>query len=141
MITQKKGMTLTEVLIVVVILGVLGTLVLPRFFGQQERGAVAEAIGILSAIRQGEEGRNLEVGYLDLDTASSPSTDWHGIGIDQPPTANFRYTVVSGTATAIRTNPCGNQCCPGRTITLAPDGLFGGTHPFGPNPDAGATCS
>ena len=54
MIKRKKGFTLTEVLVVVVILGILAGLILPRFFGQSERAVVSEAVGMLSAVRQAE---------------------------------------------------------------------------------------
>ena len=124
-----KGFTLTEVLIVVVILGVLAALALPRFFGQDERGVVAEAVAHLSAIRQAEASWSLEQatpGYTstlaDLDVAV--------------PSTRFTYAVASnGTATATRlpaTGTCSSAHFGNCTISLTANGVWGGDHPFGP---------
>lgn len=48
----RRGFTLSEVLIVVVIIAVMATLVLPRFSSQRGKAAAAEAIGIMSAIHR-----------------------------------------------------------------------------------------
>jgi type II secretion system protein G len=131
MMKIEKGFTLAEVLIVVVIIGVLATLIIPRFFGQQERAVVAEAVGMLSAIRQGEEAWRLENGaYLVLNSGSGAA--WNNLGIDDPNNGQWNYDVAaSGTVTATRgaggSNPCTN-----RTVTLTSAGVWGGTHLYGP---------
>ena len=128
---MKKGYTLVEILTVVVILAVLATLVLPRFTGQSERAVVAEAVSMLSAIRQAEASFFLEnAGYTsDLTPAGPLDVEISG--------TRFTYTAdVAGTASATRAL----SGCVGRTIVLTIDGTFSGTHPFGPNPDAGAVC-
>ena len=100
MIKRKKGFTLTEVLIVVVILAVLAALVLPRFFGQSERAIVSEAVGMLSAIRQGEASYKLENNGNYIATTAA-SFSWDLLGIDNPINAKFTYAVdAAGTATA-----------------------------------------
>ena len=135
MMNIKKGFTLAEILIVVVIIGMLASLVIPRFSGQQERGVVAEAVGMLSAIRQGEAGYYLEQAtpaYKQL-TAASTANDWGMIGIDNPNNSKFIYTVASdGTSTATRTASGGTDFN-GKTIILGTDGTWTGTHPFKPN--------
>ncbi len=120
---KEKGFTLTEVLIVVVIIGVMAMLVLPRFMRQDERGIVAEAVGMLSAIRQAEASYNLEnsaytatLADLDVDTSSS---------------TKFTYAVdADGTATATRTGGDYDT----QTIILKIDGTWdqSATHPFKP---------
>jgi len=143
MMKSGKGYTMTEILIVVVIMAVLATLVMPHFFGQKERGVIAEALSKLSAIRQSEEGYMLEHGaYLSVNHALD---NWALLGIDDPDNANFTYTVVAAAgptfdATATRVDTASSEDCPGKTITLTNAGVFGGKHPFGPNPDADAAC-
>lgn len=127
---SKKGFTLTEILIVVVILGVLAALVLPRFMKQDERGIVAEAVANLSAIRQAEASFALEnsgaytatLANLDVDTSSS---------------TKFSYAVdgTTGTATATRlpaSGTCSSTNFGNCTITLTAAGAWGGDHPFKP---------
>jgi prepilin-type N-terminal cleavage/methylation domain-containing protein len=123
-----RGFTLTEVLIVVVVLAILAALVLPRFSSQDERGFIAEATGALSAVRQAEEAYRLEnptytnvIADLDVDISTS---------------TNFDYTITGATAAdfLITAERNGGQYN-GMTITLDQSGDFGGTHPFGPEPD------
>ena len=44
---SSKGFTLTEILIVVVVIAVMASLVIPRFTGQTDKAAAAEAIRIM----------------------------------------------------------------------------------------------
>jgi prepilin-type N-terminal cleavage/methylation domain-containing protein len=134
------GFTLTEVLIVVAILGILASLALPRFFPSTEKARVSEAIGILSAIRQGEEAYWLENGvYLAItvsaaDTAIPPAPGdppWPQLGIDNPNNASgrfFNYTVaLNGAgfiATAARNNTKDVAAQVGKIITLNQTGSY-----------------
>ena len=137
MIKRKKGFTLTEVLIVVVIMAVLASLILPRFFGQSERAIVSEAVGMLSAIRQGEASYQLENNNYIATTAAGFS--WDLLGIDNPINAKFTYAVdAAGTATATRlpAGDCVTIPFNGCTITLKSDGTWDQTlatkHPYSP---------
>ena len=143
---KTKGFTLIEILMVVVIIGVLASLVLPRYFGQTERAVVGEAVAHLSAIRQAEEAFRLENGSytqdLDLLDIDVPHLD----GTHAPSsTDKFVYQILSADAVsfaaeASRRNVDNPSNCDRKTIVLTNGGLFSGTHPFGPNPDAGAAC-
>jgi prepilin-type N-terminal cleavage/methylation domain-containing protein len=125
MMKNKKGMTLTEVLIVIVILGILAGLVLPRYLGQEERGIVAEAVGMLSAIRQAETAYHLE------HSAYTANLDDLDIDLTQN---KFTYTVDAGTGTATAERVGGGTDFNGMTIILNIDGTWdpAATHPFKP---------
>lgn len=137
MMKSRAGMTLMELLVVVIIMAILACMILPKFSGHSERAAVSEAVQALSAIRQAEEAYRLD----NLNVYTSTLAD---LDVDLVQT-NFTYGVAAAagptfTATATRQNT-GSTPCTNKTITLTNAGVFGGTHPFGPNPVAGAACS
>ncbi|OGX03413.1 MAG: hypothetical protein A3G87_09145 [Omnitrophica bacterium RIFCSPLOWO2_12_FULL_50_11] len=148
--SRGAGFTLVELLMVITVLGILAAIALPRFFPQTEKSRVAEAVGILSAIRQGEEAYFLERGvYLALPVAGAT---WAQLGLDDPNVgANnyFTYDVAIAaaafTAHATRTGvalPAGAAAI-GTIIGLSGDGNYCGGHPNTP-PNRGtaapATC-
>lgn len=48
---RRKGFTLVELLIVVIVLAILAAMVIPRFLSQTENGYLAEAQGVLGGMR------------------------------------------------------------------------------------------
>ncbi|MEI7751125.1 MAG: prepilin-type N-terminal cleavage/methylation domain-containing protein [Candidatus Omnitrophota bacterium] len=129
---KRKGLTMMELLIVIIIMAIMATLMLPKFFGQEERGYVAEAVGILSAIRQGEEAHKLE--HTDYVYTSGGALDWASLGMDSP-TGVFSYTVTRvGTTTTFTAvaNRQGGGAFAGQTITLTSSGVYSGTHIYKP---------
>lgn len=52
---MRRGFTLLELIIVVIIIGILVSLAIPRFIGTMERTRAGEAIQILGALRSANE--------------------------------------------------------------------------------------
>ena len=102
----KRGFTLVEILIVVVIIGILASLTLPRLTGQQEKARVAEAIGFLSAMRRGQLAYfNANSTYLFADSTSLVDT-WQKLGLEKPDTTNsfWQFSALrDGSVRAVRT--------------------------------------
>lgn len=151
----RRGFTLVEILIVVVIIGTLATLLLPRLTGQSERARVAEAVGFLSAMRRGQLAYfNEYSAYLELgdsgvagNRTDADIINWRTLGLDIPPTGKYwDYQAIGGVpgdgagedpdagqVIATRTNlnlPPGGAA--GGQITLMPDGTWGGTGDYLP---------
>ena len=139
MIKKEKGFTLVELLIVVVIVGLLAAIIIPKFLGQPERGVVSEAVTMLSAIRQAEAS------YYLAQSTPAYTSNLTDLDLDTTTSTQFTYTIVGGstfTATATRVDdPNSTQDCPTKTITLTDAGVWGGTHPYGPKPNPGAVCT
>ena len=82
-IMSRFGFTLIEIIIVIVILGVLATLALPRITPMQEKAIVSEGVSDLSLIF-GAQKRYL----LDHDPNYDTSADCSGLDVTISPT-NF----------------------------------------------------
>lgn len=94
---SKKGFTLVEILIVIVILAVLAGLILPRVLAQPERALVAEAVNFLGVMRRAQiqlDPINHNV-FMDVTTADH----WKELGVDMPAAneGSFTYTCSKGT--------------------------------------------
>ena len=144
---NSTGFTLTELLMVVVILGILAAIAVPRFFPQAEKSRVSEALGLLSAIRQGEESYLLDFGTYCRPIGGAPACNggWGGLGIDDPnpPSASaaryftfaFNPAPTATTFTVVATRNTVNDprsLYRTTTITIDQTGTYGGTHPFKP---------
>lgn len=99
--SKKNGFTLIELLIVVVIIGVLASMVIPRFRGHTEKARVAEAVMFLGQMRKGElQLYNTTGGYrlipLPPGAGNSDPTSWNqATGMAPPdytqPNSYWRY--------------------------------------------------
>jgi len=125
---KKRGFTLLELIVVVVILGVLATVAMPRFLSVIESSRSAEALAILDQIRVAINRCGLWTGkvdacgtFNDLDIESPNST----------PGAHFTYAIDSATTngsdqneiTISATRTAVNGGNPGDKITLFEDGV------------------
>ena len=121
---KEKGFTLIEILIVVVILGILASMILPRLLSQTERAVIAEGQQMLGAIRTAQtRTQDLagNAGYLAITSCgvgACTGSEWTAIGMGTPVTGQgaFNYVCASGgtscTATRVGTARAAN------TITL-----------------------
>jgi type IV pilus assembly protein PilE len=125
---MKKGFTLLEIIVVLIILGIIATFAFTHYQGVIENGRKAEAKTVLGTIRTAavayyeERGSYPDNGYLS-STLNLPTTTCNSDHY-------FRYTINSstGVATATRCTSGGKppQGSSAYTITLSPDGTIGG---------------
>lgn len=91
---QKKGFTLLEIIIVIIILGVLAALALPRFFRTVEYSRSSEATGNIQALRGSVERCRLQKGTYT--TCSLSNLDVADPTLD--PDTHFTYLLsINGT--------------------------------------------
>ena len=86
----RKGFTLIEVLIVVIILGILATIAIPQFAKMTSRARLAEAWTNIGAIRTAQSVYYLENSSYATGVVSPGNSQ--GMDIDIQST-NFQYTV------------------------------------------------
>jgi prepilin-type N-terminal cleavage/methylation domain-containing protein len=126
---ERRGFTLIEMMIVVLIVGILATVSIPRYIITVERGRSAEARQALGTIREAETAFYLEndqftatIGDLGLPYPAACSASYH-----------YRYAIaVSGaafTATATRCTAGGKppQGSSAHVVNLTQSGVLGGT--------------
>ena len=101
-VKNKRGFTLIEILIVVVIIGVLASLILPRMLAAPEKAMVAEANQMLGVMMRVQLA-NLDTGGVFITvTDNTTTTTWNKLGMRIPTGALFNYTCSGTTCTATR---------------------------------------
>ncbi len=95
----NKAFTMVEVIIVIVILGVIASLAIPRFMGQNEKAICGEAVGLLSTLRGAQARYFLERGAYAGGDCSVLDVDLTARNFNLPPTCTAGTGAVSLTRT------------------------------------------
>jgi type II secretion system protein G len=69
---RENGLTLVEILVVCVIIGILGAIFVPRFIGSQDRAKIGAAFADLDHFRQA-------IGLYDVDYQDYPSSNYDNV--------------------------------------------------------------
>jgi len=86
---NKNGFTLLEVIIVIIIIGVLAALALPRYQKLLEGSTASEAIGMIGTVR-----RSIERCFLRHGNYALACGGWDALDIEDPsnaPGSHFNY--------------------------------------------------
>lgn len=104
---NRKGFTLIELMIVVVIIGILAALAIPRFMQATTKSKQSEAKGLLKQIYTMERTYRQEFNTYGDNGVSIPALTggtFTDIGVDVMTTARYQYDIVAAvdafTATA-----------------------------------------
>lgn len=112
---MKKGFTLIELMVVIVIIGILAAIAVPKMFGMSARAKASEVGTAAGTYKKLQEAFVMERSVLGDSTA---------VGYVSPNSQNFTYTVDGTsfvfTATVQTARTLNNACQAANTWTLTP---------------------
>ena len=98
---NRSGFTLLEIIIVIIIVGVLASLSLPRFFSTVEFSRSTEALASIGALRQ-----SIERCYLQNAGNYAACVNFSSLDLEDPqnsPNSHFVYTITAVQASSAYT--------------------------------------
>ena len=113
-IYQKRGFTLTEVIVAVIIASVLMSFAIPKFTGTIERVRAAEGVQILTALLRAQVAYELETGGYTAVLANLDVEFPNADNFNLPPTVAAANPIASVTRTGgyrLSINDLGNITC------------------------------
>ncbi len=90
-VRNRRGFTLIELMIVVVIIGILASMAIPRYMQATAKSRQSEAKGILKQIYVMEQTYRQE---NDVFLACAGPADFNLIGVELPIVARYTYSVA-----------------------------------------------
>ena len=124
----RRGFTLLELMMVVIIIGILASIALPQYLRAAERARAAEALTVLAAIRSSElRFRAQDPNGLYQTNLANIDIDVPGVGTN-PPSQNWTFNNLTGTGA-------------GTNATATRIGGAFATNTIQIDLDAGATCA
>lgn len=129
----NKGFTLIEVLIVIVIIAVLAGLAVPLYQRSVEKSRKAEALEVLSAMRQSEMRYFVQKGVYTTDTAALDYDFSNTALIAGGQRLHFTYNISVGAGSSLVVRAVRNTVEGGstsNTVTLDQTGKVDGTGIF-----------
>jgi prepilin-type N-terminal cleavage/methylation domain-containing protein len=131
---MRKGFTLVELIVVVIIIGILATIAVPQYMKAVERSRGGKARSALTQIAKAEkmysaENNGLYLAQTDALLAAGGLNDYVEMtDIGAPADVDWQYDTTTGvgTFTATATKDVGLPNA-GETLTLDQAGTWGGT--------------
>jgi type IV pilus assembly protein PilE len=119
---SRTGITLIELLIVVVIVGILAAIAVPMYTGYMQRARRADAKTALEQLRASQEMMRAERGSYSTDlTLGQLQTTWGG---PASPAGDYNITMVATSTTFTGTAaPNTSRQTPDGALTINQDGL------------------
>jgi type II secretion system protein G len=125
----SRGFTLVELIIVIIIIGILAAVAIPKYMNAVERAKIGKAKTGLGMITKAEKMYVAENSSFSTDTANGGALDKYVEMTDMNADADWGYVIAGTTAafTATATKKAGMPHA-GETVTLTNLGAWSGTH-------------